>query len=270
MLFRPAVLFCAIGFASAVEAAAEPRAPTGKWNVNFADAQCIAHRDYGTPQKPLRLVVKAPPVGDVMQVAVMRQAASSSPQQVDSIVRIDGRPPIKTNLLMYSPKGSKERIYLLNMPSADFGAVRQSKTLSVRSAGLSESFALSKMEPLLKVVEECVADLRRVFNVAATGSESPKLKQRASANIASLFSSDDYPAVAIMEGQTGRVGFALLIREDGTVADCTLVATSGAPSLDSQACALLKSRAKFKPAQGLDGKPAKDTLTGGIVWRLPD
>jgi TonB family protein len=269
IVFRSIVLSLALAAATAGDAAAEPRLPTGKWNVNFGDAQCLAHRDYGTPAQPLRLLLKAPPLGDVMQVAVMHKAGASPPEQVDSIVTADGGRPLKTNLLMYTPKGSRERVYLLNMPSADFASVRQAKTLSVRSEGLNETFALSDMEPLLKIVDECVADLRRVFNVGAIGPDPVRFKSRATANIAKLFSSDDYPGVAIMEGQTGRVGFALLIGEDGRVADCTIVATSGVPALDTQACALLKARAKFEPARGIDGKPAKDSVVGGIVWRIP-
>ena len=268
-MFRAGLAFLLAFAVAAAGEAAEPRAPTGKWNVNFADAQCIAHRDYGTPGKSLRLVLKAPPLGDVMQVAVLRQDRTSHAQQVDAFVKIDERRPLKTNLLMYSPKGSRERVYLLNMPSADFASVRQAKVLSVRSEGLNESFALSGMEPLLKVVDECVADLRRVFNVGIIGPDPSRFKRRASANLAKLFSSDDYPAYAMVKGQTGRVGFALLVGEDGRVADCTIVATSGVPSLDSQACALLKVRAKFEPALGVDGKPAKDSLVGAIVWRIP-
>lgn len=268
MLFRSVAVFFALMLAAADGAAAEPHAPTGKWNVNFGDAQCVAHRDYGIPAKPLRLVLKAPPVGDVMQVAIMREAGSSSPQQLDSIVTIDGRRPLKTNLLTYTPKASKERIYLLNMPSADFASMRQAKTVSVRSEGLNETFALSEMEPLLKVVDECVADLRRVFNIGTGGADPVGLKSRARTNLAKLFSDDDYPEVAVMKGQSGRVGFALLIGEGGQVADCTIVATSGVPSLDSQACALLKTRAKFEPARDHDGKPAKDSTIGGIVWRM--
>jgi TonB family protein len=262
------IVFFALAILPDVGAAAEPRAPTGKWNVDFGDAQCIAHRDYGEPNSPLRLVLKAPPVGDVMQVAVMRQAAWTSAEQVDAAVAIDARPPLKTNLLMYSPKGSKERIYLLNMPAADFAQLRQARTLSVRSGGLNESFALSQMEPLLKVVDECVADLRRVFNIGPAGTGAAGLKSRAKANLAQLFSDRDYPVVAIMQDQSGRVGFALLIGEDGRVADCTIVSTSGVPSLDTQACALLKTRAKFEPARDIEGKPAKDSTVGGIVWRM--
>jgi TonB family protein len=268
MRFRWIVVIFALATLTTVEAAAEPRAPTGKWNVDFGDAQCIAHRDYGEPKSPLRLVLKAPPVGDVMQVAVMRQAAWTFAEQVDASVAIDARRPLKTNLLMYSPKGSKERIYLLNMPAADFAQLRRASTLSVRSGSLNETFALSEMEPLLKVVGECVADLRRIFNIGASGTDAAGLRSRARTNLAKFFSDGDYPDVAVMKGQSGRVGFALLIGEDGRVADCTIVATSGVPSLDSQACALLKSRAKFEPARDHEGRPAKDSVVGGIVWRM--
>lgn len=268
MLSRSAVAFFALAFATAVAAAAGPRAPTGKWNVNFADAQCIASRDYGTAAKPLGLVLKAPAVGDVMQVAVLREAAWIPADQVDATIAIDQRRPHKTSLTMYSPKSSRQRVYLLNMPSAEFAAVRQAKTLAVGSVGLNETFALSQMEPLMKVMDECVADLRRVFNISGSGPEATGLRSRATANLVKLFSSDDYPAVAIRNGQSGRVRFALLIQEDGRVADCTIVETSGVPSLDSQACAMLKVRAKFEPARDNDGKPAKDAVVGSIVWRM--
>jgi TonB family protein len=126
---------------------------------------------------------------------------------------------------------------------------------------------LSQMESVLKVVDECVVDLRRVFNVDPSG-DPVGLKSRARADLVGLFSDADYPEAAVMRGQGGRVGFALLITEDGRVADCMIVSTSGVPSLDSQACALLRIRARFEPARDNDGKPAKDSVVGGIVWRM--
>jgi TonB family protein len=266
MLLRP-VLIAVVLVSATIAAAAGPREPTGKWIVNFADAQCIAYRDYGAKGSP-RLLIKAPPLGDVMQVAVLREAGRTSAEQVDAFVAIDQRRPLKTNLLVYTPKDAKERVYLLNLPSADFTPVRQARTLSVRSEGLNETFALSQMEPLLKVMDDCLADLRKVFHIGADGAEPTELQSRAKANLVKLFSSNDYPGVAIVNRQSGRVKFALLIGEDGRVADCTVVETSGVAALDSQACALLKIRAKFEPALGRDGKPAKDAVVGSIVWRM--
>lgn len=269
MIFKSVIFFAALASATAAQAAPEPRAPTGKWNVDFADAQCIAQRDYGTPESPLLLVLKAPPAGDVMQVAAVRRAASTPAEQVESTVTVDGRRPLKTDLLMFSQKDSKNRVYLLNMPSAEFAPVRQARTLSVRSSGLNETFALSQMESVMRVMDRCVADLRRAFNIGANGTGSVALPTRAKGAIASFFSDKDYPSVALMNRQTGKVKFALLIDENGGVADCTIVETSGVPSLDSQACAILKTRGKFEPARGADGKPAKDSAFGAVVWRMP-
>jgi TonB family protein len=169
----------------------------------------------------------------------------------------------------YTPKGSEYRVYLINMRAEEFAMVRAAKELTVRADNLDERFALSDMTALLKIVDECVADLRRVFNVTdpPTAEESP-LKSRARTNLARLFNSEDYPAVAIDRNQTGTVKFALLISEDGRVADCTIIETSGVAALDTQVCAVLKSRARFQPGVGADGKPAKDAVTGRITWRI--
>lgn len=271
MILRSFALLWALALSGgAAAAAAEPRAPTGKWNVNFADAQCTAHRDYGAGPGSLKLLLKAPAIGEVMQVAILRDSPQSAPAQVGATIAIDGRPPLKVSMTMFSPKDSRQRVYLLNMPFTDFALVRGAKTLSVRLQGLDETFSLSSMEPLMKVMDDCVADLKSVFNVVPSGTEAATIGTRAKGNLAQYFSDEDYPEVAIDKGQTGRVRFALLIQEDGRVADCTIVETSGAAALDTQVCAMLKARAKYQPAKGHDGKPAKDATVGSVTWRIDD
>lgn len=270
MIFRFIVFCMVVATAALSEAAPQPRGPSAKWHVSFAHSQCIALRDYGTEPGSPKLLLKAPALGEVMQVAVLRDAARTPPEQVDAMIAIGGRPPVSTSLMMFTPAGPREpRVYLLNMPSAEFAQLRQVNSLSVRSEGLNETLALSQMEPLMKALDQCVANLRREFNIATDGIGHAGLKSRGKANLAKLFSSDDYPAEAYRNGQGGRVEFALLVREDGHVADCTVIKISGVPALDSQVCALLKIRAKFQPARGADGKPAKDAHTGAIVWRMP-
>jgi TonB family protein len=264
MIFKFTIGCVALASASLAQPAPEPRAPTGKWHVRTANSQCIALRSYGTDSGSPQLLLKAPARGEVMQVAVLRDAARTMPGQVDATIAVGEHPPLKTSLMMFSAN-SKQRIYLLNMPSAEFAIVRQATTLSLRSEGLNETFALSQMEPMLKGMEQCVANLRREFNIGAepTGGRAA----RAKVNLAKLFNSRDYPASASRRGQGGRVEFTLLILEDGRVADCTLIKTSGVPVLDAQVCVVLKVRAKFQPALGSDGKPIKDSSDGAIVWR---
>jgi TonB family protein len=249
-------------------ATAAPREPAGKWNVAFDDAQCVASRTYGTAEEPLHLVLKAPPVGGVMQIAVLRNGGYAEAAQVGATIAIDEQPPLKTNVLMFSPKKSKTRVYTLNLPSSDFSRIRGAKSLSIRSSGLNESFSVSQMESLLKVMDQCVADLRRVWNVSTVDGGTSALPKPAKANLAKLFSDEDYPGFAVMEGASGVVRFVILIDEAGKVADCTVVETSGVAGLDAQSCAILRLRGKFEPGVGHDGKPAKDVYVGTIRWRL--
>lgn len=62
---------------------------------------------------------------------------------------------------------------------------------------------------------------------------------------------------------------AILIDEKGKVADCTVTQTSGLAALDSQTCFIITSRAKFVPAVGADGNPAKHSMSPRIQWKMP-
>lgn len=263
---RVAVAACLTVLASAARAG-PPHPSTGRWVVNFDAAQCLASRNYGTAKNPLFLVLKAPPLGDVMKLAVMRDGPAKEPQQYDATLTFGGSRLLKTSVLAYKLRDGSLITYTTNLAAADFAAFRQAKSLSIRSVGLSENFILSGMAPLLRTMEACVSSLRLVWNVTDPKGSQSKLQRRATANLAVLFSNEDYPAVAIDEGQSGAVEFALLIDEAGKVADCTVIGTSGAASLDSQTCGVLKRRAKFKPAAGADGKPAKDAVIGRIRWK---
>lgn len=263
------VLLLPVGIAAtAAVAAPTPREPTGKWVVNFADSQCLATRSYGSADEPLHLVLKAPPLRGVMQVTVMREGGYTPAAQVDATIGIDGQRPLKTNLLMFGTKSSKKRFYTINMPSADFSRIRGAKSLTISSSGLNETFSVSQIESLLKVMDECVANLRQVWNIAEDG-ETSKVAKPATADLYKAVHNQDYPDVAIRQGDSGVVRFVLLIDETGRVADCTVVETSGVAVLDAQSCALLRERAKFQPAIGLDGKPAKDSYAAKFRWVMP-
>jgi TonB family protein len=245
------------------------RVPAAQWNVDFADAQCLASRNYGSAEEPVQLVLKTPAIGDVVQVAIARKGSWRSAVQIIASVAVDGRPPFSVSMLAFSPGSSGLRIYSMNLPAAQFALIRQARTVSVHSDGIDESFALSDMAPLLKIVDGCVADLRQVYNITdSANGETSSLKVRAKANLISFFTDDDYPGAAQGRDQGGKVKFALLIAEDGRVADCTIIETSGVASLDSQACAILRSRARFRPAADSEGRAAKDAVVGKITWRI--
>jgi len=92
---------------------------------------------------------------------------------------------------------------------------------------------------------------------------------RAKANLASLFSDEDYPASAVRSGESGATGFRLEVGSNGRVTNCTVTSSSGSSALDSTTCRLLRSRARFTPATDSSGSATSDSVSGRIVWRLP-
>lgn len=242
------------------QVAAAPLAPTGKWVVNFDDAQCVASRYYGEEQ----LFLKASPLGDVVQFGVMQPGRSGPPQQVLAEVRPTTGTTYSGNAVLWGTSSDKpQRVRLINMPIAEFERLSASPSLYFRLGEMRRDYAIPAMAGVAKVMKTCVDDLQKVWS-AEGGTPAVAM-----ANLASYFSDDDYPVDAVRAGQSGTTGFALLVDEQGRVADCMVVATSGQSGLDIQSCAILKRRARFTPAKDTAGKPAKDRVSGRIAWRIP-
>ena len=265
--FSHAVMLVTIAFAS--NGAAERRQPTARWTVDFDDAQCVASRNYGSADKPLQLVIKALPIGGVVQVGIIRPDERSKTTTLASTVTIDDGPPIATTMLAFTPTGSEQRAYLVNLPIATFAQVTAAKSLSFAAGpNLDEKFAIAGLAPLMKIMDECVADLRATWPGSEIGQRSLKLKSPASPDLGPVLNAHHYPGVASARLLGGAVKLVLLIDEVGKVADCTAIDARGAASLGVQACALVSERATFKPAKGLDGKPSKSSLVQNIDWRV--
>jgi len=94
--------------------------------------------------------------------------------------------------------------------------------------------------------------------------------RRAKADLALLFSTDDYPMTAIRREEQGTVAFKLSVGRRGYVTDCQIVSSSGSEALDDATCDILESRAKFEPARDGLGKRVTDEYSGRIHWELPD
>ncbi|HUG45621.1 MAG TPA: energy transducer TonB [Sphingomicrobium sp.] len=263
-------VFCAAAllFSAPGASSDRPLQPTGKWIVNFDDAQCVAERNYGTEEKPLYFVLKQPPLGNAMQFSVIeKKSASARPAELDGTIEFDGQSH-KVRVLRFGPKKMKLRVLMMNFPLEQFSAVRTAGALRLRTQGFDETFALSQLEPLLEVMNTCVADLRKIWNVDKPEGGEGVAREDAKGNLRRLFSADDYPWQAVISGDGGTVEVALLVDETGKVADCSIARTSGVAVLDAQSCWVLRERAKFTPAVGKDGKPAKDSFLQRISWRV--
>jgi TonB family protein len=170
-------------------------------------------------------------------------------------------------MIKFAVNERSERVVLMNLPLDQFASVRKGRSLSISAMGeFNETFQLASIEPLMKVMDSCVADLRKIWNVDVAGGTS--LQSLPTGSLQGLFRGNDYPGIAISRMKGGSVSFVLLINEQGRVADCTVVRTSGVAALDAQSCAVVTERARFQPAIGKDGKPAKATFRQIITWRI--
>lgn len=93
--------------------------------------------------------------------------------------------------------------------------------------------------------------------------------QHASADLASLFSDDDYPAEAMRAGQQGTVGFHVDIAADGSVSRCRITSSSGSAVLDRATCDILTVRAHYLPATDRRGRPTAGADDSRVHWVLP-
>lgn len=223
-------------------AIAAPRAPAGSWYADFGAAQCVATRNYGSEQNPLFLVLKLPPLGDVLQIGVISKGYAPYATQLDGEILFDGHPPIATELLEFGVKALDQRVLLANLPLTKLAPMRAAASMGVRARlditlrnsristptrTIAHSFKLSLMPQLLKTLESCAEGLRRAWNIELADGPPTLVRQAPTGSLRSVFSADDYPATAQIKGQSGTLKIAVLVDERGRIADCTIIQTSG-------------------------------------------
>lgn len=112
-------------------------------------------------------------------------------------------------------------------------------------------------------------------STARDDSSSPSLPaesdyaSRAKADLASLFSDEDYPDEAIRNEQQGTVEFRLIVNTKGRAASCKVTQSSGSSTLDDTTCRIMKTRLRAQPARDHNGKALPDTITSRVKWVLP-
>ena len=79
----------------------------------------------------------------------------------------------------------------------------------------------------------------------------------------------DYPRLAIVRQQQGKVSLKIVISETGEVSDSTVVQTSGFPLLDDGATKLVRARYRYRPAT-LNGMPIQSFMYVNVDFQLVD
>jgi TonB family protein len=255
-------------FLQAATASARTLAPTAGWVVDYRTDQCLATREYGTPDKPVTFGIRPAPNGETYLLFLARKhlgpnAAAEQQATVDF-----GKGSIKSWFLEYQAKPSDPDVYQFRISAAEMEQAKAAATAKLSPNNAPDvELQLGSMPALMKTLEDCTADLKNYWNMGA--AKDGRVATSAKGDVRTLFSSDDYPAEAFSRSQGGKSQFILLVDETGRVAGCDVVVASGIPALDAMGCQVIRHRAKFTPARGKDGKPVRSSyVTPPVVWRM--
>lgn len=80
----------------------------------------------------------------------------------------------------------------------------------------------------------------------------------------SWVTSNDYPSRALREERIGVTTFRVAIDDDGSVADCKIISSSGHPDLDQATCANVSRRARFSRPSG----DSEHSWTDRVIWKM--
>jgi TonB family protein len=246
----------------------QPLQPITPWNLDYGETQCVAMRDYSVKSDPVTFIIRPAPNGETYELLVARRRSGPFfAEEREGSVDF-GPGPIKAWLLHYQPRKSKLAIDQFRISAAEMAQARTAAGVRLHMKGLSDfSFSLSNMPALISGLDECTADLKRYWNLDGRGTGKPAEPPKG--DVRGVFTADDYPSEALNRGQQGTAQFLLLIDEKGGVAACHVLKASGVPALDGMGCAVIRERAKFKPARDSTGKPIRSsTVTPPVSWRL--
>lgn len=242
--------------------------PVKPWDLDYGLTQCIALRQYGDRAKPVSFAIVPAPNGETFELLLARKrVGSDTANELEGSVDF-GNGPIKAWLLEYLSSDGKLLVDQFRISSAEMAQARSASSVTFRMDGAPDAtFELDHIPALIDGLADCTADLERYWNMG--GEHDGRIVTPARGELRKLFDSYDYPAQAVRNHQQGENQYLLLVDEKGKVAGCHVIVASGVPLLDAMGCAVIKERAKFKPALDAAGQPVRSTIvTPRVRWRI--
>ena len=181
----------------------------------------------------------------------------------------------------YPPEALRNREQ--GMVSFEVDVRRDGRVESCRVTGSSGSRALdeatcavmtnrARFIPARDAAGERVADrfTARINWELPPESAPPAEPARPQMNLAYYVSDADYPREAFHRGEEGTVGFELDVSDEGRVAQCHVMTSSGSNLLDLWTCQIMLARARFQPARDEEGEAVPDRVAARISWQIWD
>ena len=267
MLLRFLLLLSAAA-ASEPALAADPRTPTGKWVVEFAENECLLSRSYGTDRKPLFLAFDQVPMETGLQLILLKKGGRRDLRRGTARVDFgDGRQTVADYGAL--PLVGGTRRITIEIEDDSYRAAVSTGVMSAEIRGeISESFAVPGFGEALNTLKKCTIELGEQWGFPAEHQARLAKPSRSVKKLREYFTSADYPVAALRQDASGRVRARIAVDESGRPTECVIMASSGNPALDAATCRILTARARFDPALDVAGKPMTSVAVATIYWIL--
>ncbi|MEO7364862.1 MAG: hypothetical protein ABIW03_00920 [Sphingomicrobium sp.] len=172
---RFALAWSALAMSGPSPAQSPAESPIGNWILERSPAQCVISRQYGPSGAPVTLGFKAPPLGDAVQMVIVRAERRTAVEQSNATITI-GQKSVSTTALAY-PLGEHRRraAYLLNLAGQQSTDLRKVSEIKVKVEGpINRQFELGPMSGAWKQLDDCLEPCGRL-GTSATGNSLRRL-----------------------------------------------------------------------------------------------
>jgi TonB family protein len=253
-------------------AAAAPLQPSGNWTVAYEASMCLASRKFG-PAGQVTLMLRPSPLGGNLEVTFVADASNDRHVVWDGDATLTVQPGGRAFDASYKAwrshtLGGRAIILTTDEELLDLLTDEGSLTLSApKEPALSVSTRhLTKLKP---VIEDCKRKVAQHWGVDLSELDRMSVPAKAAAEPVRWISTNDYPADALRNGQSGASTILWTIGTDGVVSDCKVIASSGVDSLDRAGCRAIMARGHYSPALDKAGKPMISHQMRRVMWIVP-
>ena len=261
------LLLAALAVQSAAQSSPAPLEPTGPWTVEVSEGVCLVGRTFGPNQQQPTIGFRKAPNADDFEVGLWINEPSKKGSYGTAQLMLDQLPPIEAKYSKGPVSIPGMHLIRISTEQPELGALATSKMMGITAGDFHAAFSLRSVNRALDALAACERDLLISWGmdpaVLATIASPPR------GNLASFFSTGDYPTDAIVMRKQGTAGVRFWVTTDGKIQDCKIVASAGHPLLDSKTCQVLTKRASLEPARTKDGTAVASITFARIRWIMP-
>jgi len=257
-----------LGMLLAVIASSPSLPPTNKWVVEYADNECVLSRAYGTADRPITLAFTRSPMERSMQVTLLQKSDRKDRHSGPAQVKFGDRKFIGDYGGSYLDTKALRRLTVA-LEDVSFDPAERPEIVAVEIPGeVQDNFLIPGFSGALGVLGKCVEDLGVDWGFSIEDQQRLAKPAKAVRKLEGVFSGNDYPPDAVQDNASGRARVRILVDTSGRATDCLILASSGHSSLDAATCRILRSRARFHPAEDVDGNRVRGAAVTSIEWHV--